>query len=180
MNLDKISRTLSKLLRHDPTPLKLNSDGWMCVDSILNHFNITLIDLKNIVETNDKKRFSFNDDETLICANQGHSSNVAINKKLSQITSIQKTFLLYHGTDQKAHDLIILSSLRAGNRQHVHWTTNLELAQFRANQKAIKNKSTGVIITMDVKNYLSNKGKLYLSDNNVYLTPDVENQFLNK
>ncbi len=32
----------------------------------------------NVVDNNDKKRFSFNDDLTLIKANQGHSVNVAL------------------------------------------------------------------------------------------------------
>ncbi len=177
--LQKISRKLSKILRHDPYPLSLDKDGWMSCDSILNHYDITMDDLIWIVDNNDKKRFSFNDDETLIRANQGHSAGL-IENILPQITMVQQDFLLYHGTDLKTADLILADCIKPGKREHVHWTKNKDLATKRAKQRQEWNKDKPVLITLSVKKYLNNKGKLYISENDVYLTPEISNIFLNK
>lgn len=167
------------MLRHDPTPLTMDSAGWMMVDDILNHFEISLDDLIEIVDTNDKQRFKLNDDMTKLCANQGHKKGLVPDKKLTQITAVQVDSILYHGTDADAAEKIKNSHIHAGNREYVNWTTNLELATKRAKQKAGWNKSTPVLITLHVKQYLNNKGKLYLSDNNVYNTPNVSARLLN-
>ena len=179
MDLKRISRKLSKILRHDPTPLTMDKEGWILVDDILNYFDISHDDLVEIVVTNDKQRFRFNDDETKICANQGHSKGIAQDKVLTQVTAVQQDSLLYHGTDADAAEKIKNSHIDTGSRQHVHWTTNLELAKKRAKQKASWNKSTPILVSLPVKRYLNHKGKLYLSDNNVYLTPNVPGHLLN-
>lgn len=177
--LDYVSRKMSKLLRHDPTPLTITKEGWMSVNDLLAYFNISHEELQYIVETNNKNRFGFNEDETLICANQGHSKNIAINKQLPRITTIQQDLILYHGTDINAVKQINKTGLNPGTRQHVHWTTDIELAKKRANQKSKWNKSKPVLVTLNAKHYLNHKGILYLSDNNVYLTPDVLPLLLN-
>lgn len=179
MELNKISRKLSKILRHDPYPFKISKDGWVSTKDIIEHYNITLDDLIYIVETNDKKRFSLNEDNTLICANQGHSNGIAENKEYVLITEEPEDLILYHGTDNIAAHLIKNDVLKPGNRQHVHWTPNINLAKKRANQRSTWNNSNPVLITLKIKTYLNNKGKLYLSDNNVYLTPEVKPIFLN-
>lgn len=178
-HLDYVSRKLSKILRHDPTPLKMSKDGWIEINDILEHFTITMDDLIYIVDTNDKKRFRISDDETQICANQGHSKNIAIKKELPKLTAIQQDIILYHGTDSNASILIKKDGLKSGTRQHVHWTTNIELAKKRAVQKSVWNKCKPILITLNAKHYLNNKGILYLSDNSVYLTPDINNILLN-
>lgn len=172
---------MSKILRHDPTPLTMDSSGWINSIDLINHFNISMDDLIDIVKTNDKQRFRFNDDRSKICANQGHSKGVAEQKELSKMTSLSgEDIILYHGTDAIAAELIKNSYIKSGNRQHVHWTQNLELATKRAKNKAGWNKSKPVLITLEVKKYLNtHKGVLYLSDNNVYLTPEISGQLLN-
>jgi len=179
MDLKRISRKMSKLLRHDPTPLSMDSSGWIMSDDILTHFDIELTDLIEIVTTNDKQRFKFNDDKSKICANQGHTKGVVTDKVLTQITAVQVDSILYHGTDAIAAKKIKESHIHTGNREYVNWTSNLELATKRANQKAGWNKSTPVIISLHVKQYLNNNGKLYISDNNVYNTPNVPGNLLN-
>src|SRR6267142_1982523 len=81
--LVKISKYLSKHLRHQPERLGLRLDegGWVNVTDLLNacarnHFPITRKELDEVVASNDKQRFSFDDDGTRIRANQGHSVEV--------------------------------------------------------------------------------------------------------
>lgn len=71
--LKRCSRRMSKILRHDPEGLEMDSKGWIKSNDLINHFNISMNDLIEIVDTNDKKRFVFNTDKSLIRAAQGHS-----------------------------------------------------------------------------------------------------------
>ena len=61
------SKMLSKILRHRPEMigLELDENGWANVAELLEKITtppLSIIDLKTIVEMNDKKRFAFNDD----------------------------------------------------------------------------------------------------------------------
>jgi putative RNA 2'-phosphotransferase len=70
---DKISKFLSLVLRHKPEEigLQLDNEGWADTGELLQKINISLADLKEVVETNDKKRFIFSVDMEKIRANQG-------------------------------------------------------------------------------------------------------------
>lgn len=76
----KHSKFLSYVLRHKPESIGivLDENGWVEVSVLLAASkvagqNISTELLKEIVETNDKKRFAFNDAEDRIRASQGHS-----------------------------------------------------------------------------------------------------------
>ena len=76
----RISKYLSKHLRHQPERLGLEllPGGWIEVDKLItaasaHGFEISLADLQQVVATNDKQRFAFNESGDLIRANQGHS-----------------------------------------------------------------------------------------------------------
>src|SRR5690606_11437720 len=95
---NKSSKFLSLVLRHKPEEigLVLDSDGWANVNELLQKMNIGFEDLKEVVSTNDKKRFTFSDDFKKIRANQGHSINVDL--KLEPATPPE---ILFHGTVEK-------------------------------------------------------------------------------
>ena len=66
-HIKRYSKFLSKILRHRPEiiGLELDENGWADVAELLEKMEIpplSINDLKTIVETNDKKRFAFNDD----------------------------------------------------------------------------------------------------------------------
>ena len=78
--LDKLSVFISLVLRHKPDAVGiiLDEHGWANVKELLDGINDTgrKIDmeiLEEIVKTDNKQRYSFNEDKTLIRANQGHS-----------------------------------------------------------------------------------------------------------
>ena len=72
------SRYLSLILRHKPEQedLTLDSNGYCDIDDLIYKLDISKLDLDEIVETNNKKRFEYNGDETMIRATQGHSVDV--------------------------------------------------------------------------------------------------------
>ena len=79
-NIVKHSKFLSLLLRHQPETIGLSLDtgGWASVEELLAKLQahgrtLSPAELDIIVSTNDKQRFSFNEDKTRIRANQGHS-----------------------------------------------------------------------------------------------------------
>ena len=74
-----ISKFLSLVLRHQPDyiNLQLNENGWAEVTQLIEkaktrQVNFSLKELDEVVDTNDKQRFAFNTDKTMIRANQGH------------------------------------------------------------------------------------------------------------
>ena len=79
----KISKYLSKHLRHQPERLglSLQPGGWVAVDDLLaacarHKFPLTRAELDEVVACNDKQRYSFDATGALIRANQGHSVEV--------------------------------------------------------------------------------------------------------
>lgn len=89
---------------------------------------MTLDKVKEIVETNDKKRFELTQLEDqgqknwYIRAVQGHTlENVEDDLLLEKITDPAKYPCVVHGTYYKAWDLIKESGLKTMNRNHVHF-----------------------------------------------------------
>ncbi len=123
--LVKISRYLSKHLRHQPERLdvKLSPGGWVAVDELLaacqkNAFPINRTQLEEVVANNDKQRFSFDSTGTLIRANQGHSTEVDL-----QLEPAIPPNVLYHGTGAGAIASIMQTRLCKMSRHHVHLQT---------------------------------------------------------
>jgi len=51
----------------------LDSEGWASVKDLIHNAGFTKYELESIVETDDKQRYTFNESQTKIRANQGHS-----------------------------------------------------------------------------------------------------------
>ena len=79
MDTASTSKFLSLVLWHKPETIGISLDehGWAEVDRLIagiaktREFHMGL--LEEIVRTDNKQRYSFNEDKTLIRANQGHS-----------------------------------------------------------------------------------------------------------
>jgi putative RNA 2'-phosphotransferase len=79
----RTSKFLSMVLRHKPHEghVTMDSAGWVDVDALLAGCTktgraISRSELEEVIATNDKKRFEFNEDGTQIRASQGHSVEV--------------------------------------------------------------------------------------------------------
>ena len=109
MNLNRISKRMSYLLRHCTSPLYVNLDGgWAKVDDIIEvirkkepDFNLSV--MEQIVAEDAKGRYSFDESREHIRANQGHS----IPGVVVDMTQPEPPELLYHGTAERFLDSIM-------------------------------------------------------------------------
>lgn len=170
-----LSKLLSYLLRHNPGLLgiELDENGWTDVNTLIEKikqkepsFNDDM--LSYIVDTNNKKRFSFNDDGSRIRASQGHSVNVDLG-----YTEAQPPEILYHGTAEKNLTLIRDNGLQKISRHHVHLSADRETA-LRVGQRHGK----PVVLAIKSGLMFSRGFVFYLSDNGVWLTDAVPREFI--
>lgn len=173
----KTSKFLSYVLRHHPELINLNLDenGWTNVDELISKSTndsqgFTFEELNEIVETNDKKRFIFNEDKTRIRANQGHSIEIDLALK-----SQQPPEFLYHGTAQSNIESILEKGIEKRNRQHVHLSQDKETAT-----NVGMRHGKPIILTIKTKVMFDDGIEFYLSDNNVWLTDFVDAKYISQ
>lgn len=172
----RISKFLSLVLRHRPEyiNLQLNENGWANVDELIEKaksrkINFSIEQLNEIVATNDKQRFAFNDNHTMIRANQGHSVKT-IDLRLE---AVKPPEFLYHGTVAKFMDSIRNTGLQKRSRQHLH------LSEERETATKVGSRRGEAIILIIASGEMYNKGfKFYRSENNVWLTDHVPTEFI--
>jgi putative RNA 2'-phosphotransferase len=174
-DLKHTSKFISLVLRHKPEEigLQLDQQGWANVDALIEKmsrkgFTINMDILQEIVSTNDKKRFAFNEDKTKIRASQGHSIEVELN-----LEPIKPLEILYHGTSIKNLDSIMLHGLQKQNRQHVHLSATIETATAVGSRHG-----KPVVLTIKAKAMHEARHHFYLSENNVWLTDHVPIEFI--
>src|ERR1700730_3973958 len=170
-----ISKFLAKHLRHAPDALglTLQPGGWVSVEDLLAAseragFTITYDELIECVETNDKKRFSFDGTGDLIRANQGHSVEVDL-----QLEEKEPPPVLYHGTVERFLASIRAEGLKKGKRHHVHLSKDVETAR-----KIGARRGKPVILQVDAGRMHAQGFKFFLSVNGVWLTDSVPAAFL--
>lgn len=173
-NLKEKSKHISKLLRHEPENLEMNESGYVLVSELLNKLNITLTELKEIVSENDKQRFSFNEDETKIRANQGHSITVELNFK----KVIDDTIVLYHGTSINNLESIKTKGLIPMKRNYVHLTDNIETAK-TVGLRYAKQLSNLIVLAVTTKDLIENNIEIFISENGVYQVKQISYNLLN-
>ncbi len=129
VRLEECSRFLSLLLRHRPdvAGITLDEHGWADVQQLLKGINktrpLSMEDLEKIVATDDKQRYSFNENRTLIRANQGHSIPVDV-----ELEEKIPPDVLWHGTGKKYVESIDVSGLVHKSRLYVHLSADTETA----------------------------------------------------
>ena len=115
------SKYISLILRHKPEKIGITLDehGWANVDELIAGVNKThpldQAGLERIVAEDEKQRYSFNDDKTLIRANQGHSIPVDV-----ELEEAEPPEILYHGTGEKFAASIDKQGLIPKSRLYVH------------------------------------------------------------
>jgi putative RNA 2'-phosphotransferase len=168
----KISKRLSYILRHAPDSvgLTLDENGWANVHDLMTKFGspLSIEDLKEVVETNEKKRFAFNDDLTKIRASQGHSIEI----DLAYQPTTPPEFL-FHGTATRFIESIKKDGLVKGSRHHVH----LSLDEVTARKVGARHGSP-VILTLKSKEMYEAGYVFYVSENDVWLTEHVPTRFI--
>lgn len=177
MNLTNISRYMSLILRHKPDVIEINLDehGWANVNELIKGiaknntgFNMEL--LEEIVRTDSKQRYFFNDDKTLIRANQGHSIPVDV-----ELEEKEPPEYLYHGTGEKYVKSINRQGLIPKSRLYVHLSKNVKTAESIGERHG----RPTVYLVHSGKMYKDGY-KFYLSANGVWLTKKVPVEYLER
>lgn len=173
----KISKYLSKHLRHEPERLglELAPGGWVAVEALLeacarHHFPVTRAELDEVVADNDKKRYAFDPTGTLIRANQGHSVEVDL-----QLEPVTPPALLYHGTPERNVTSILATGLSKMARHHVHLSGDVETAT-----RVGARRGKPVILVVDAGAMHQAGHLFYRSANGVWLVDAVPPEYLRK
>lgn len=176
MSLTETSRYIALILRHKPETIdiKLDEHGWASVNELIKGVSkthpLTMAMLEKIVEIDDKQRFAFNEDKTLIRANQGHSVSVDV-----QLKEAVPPKILYHGTAEKYVASIDRSGLIPKARLYVHLSETVETAI-----KVGARHGKPVIYVVDAEKMTADGFKFYLSVNGVWLAKRVPLEYLKK
>lgn len=176
MNLTKTSCFLCMILRHRPEVIGITLDahGWADVRQLVEGVSRTRpfdrATLEEIVRTDQKQRYSFNEDGTKIRANQGHS--IPVDVELEQCAPPE---ILWHGTAEKYEASIDAEGLKPGNRLYVHLSADPETAA------AVGARHGKVVIYRVLSGRMAEDGfPFFRSVNGVWLTRRVPGLYLEK
>ena len=174
--LKQVSKFLALILRHKPEAggLELNSEGWAQVEDVLvavrGRFGaFGRGELEELVRTNDKKRYAFDETGSRIRASQGHSINVDLG-----LAPAPPPPLLYHGTTRRFLDSIFARGLIKGKRHHVHLSEDVETATKVGARRA----GETVVLAVDSRAMAADGHLFYLSANRIWLTDSVPPVYL--
>lgn len=164
----KVSKYLSRHLRHDPDRIgiELDENGWVEVDELLKalerrNFHLTRAELETVVERNDKQRFALRDGK--IRANQGHTVDVDLD-----LDPVAPPRFLFHGTTAGFLDGIREEGLKAMDRHDVHLSADRETAV-----KVGSRRGKPVVLTVDAARMAEEGHLFYRTENGVWLTEHV-------
>lgn len=159
---NNLSRYIALILRHRPDVIGITLDehGWANVSDLLSGIEITMGMLEKIVEEDSKQRYSFNQDKTLIRANQGHSVKVDV-----ELKECIPPDILYHGTGIKYCSSINKQGLIPKSRLYVHLSKDIETATNVGNRHG-----EPFVYKVKAKDMYNDGYKFFLSQNGVWLT----------
>ncbi len=174
--LTTTSKFIALILRHKPETIHLQLDehGWAKVDELIAGVSkthpIDLEILEEIVRTDNKQRYSFSEDRTLIRANQGHS--IPVDVELEKRTPPD---ILYHGSASKFETSIMEEGLLPKSRLYVHLSKDIETAKVVGSRHG-----TPIIFEVNTKSMVSDGYEFYYSRNGIWLTKNVPAIYLKK
>ncbi len=128
--LERLSRFLSYLLRHDPSALGLHLDenGFIPIRTLLGKLHrttrwswVTKDDLVVMIRASGKARFEISNER--VRATYGHSILAKI-----AYPEVPPPSLLYHGTPRKSAAAIEREGLKPAQRQYVHLSSTISEA----------------------------------------------------
>jgi len=176
MDLNSTSKFISLILRHKPEAVGITLDehGWANVEELIAGIKRTrafdMEMLEEIVRTDNKQRYSFNEDRTLIRANQGHSVPVDV-----ELPVAAPPEYLYHGTGQKYVESIDKTGLIPKSRLYVHLSGDQETAV-----KVGSRHGKPVVYRVSSGRMQKDGHVFYRSVNGVWLVKAVPAEYLEK
>ena len=162
---------LSYILRHSIDDFNyghIDENGWMDIDYLVEAKGFTKELIDEIVLTNNKSRYEFNDNKTKIRARQGHSIPVDVELP---VTSPPDT--LWHGTADRFVPSIMEKGILRMSRLYVHLSPDEETARIVG-----RRHGKPVILRVDAGQMEADGYVFYLSANGVWLTTEVPVKYI--
>jgi len=121
----KISKYMSYLLRHNPENLKIDEEGFVCIDELLlklrEKYDVDKSFIIEVVNRGGRKRFEIVGNK--MRALYGHSIRVEV-----ELEEDKSVTVLYHGTTPEAASEILRNGLKPMKRRWVHLSPTKEIA----------------------------------------------------
>lgn len=152
----------------------MDAHGWADVNAlpagIGKKYPINRDILEEIVRSDSKQRYVFNEDRTRIRASQGHSVQVDV-----ELLVAEPPETLYHGTARRFSASIEAQGLLPQSRLYVHLSPDVETAE-----KVGRRHGEPVIYLVDAGQMHRDGSLFYLSANGVWLTKTVPAPYLKR
>lgn len=176
MGTTETSKYISLILRHKPEVIGITLDehGWANVEDLIAGVGkthpISRELLEEIVRTDSKQRYSFNEDATLIRANQGHSIQVDV-----EMPAMEPPEILWHGTGEKYVESIDEKGLLPKSRLYVHLSADEDTA------RTVGKRHGKLVLYKVLSGKMARAGySFYRSVNGVWLAKTVPVEYLEK
>ena len=174
--LTELNRNMMLILRHKPEVIGITLDehGWANVDKLISgiakrqYFDMSM--LEEIVATDSKQRYSFNEDKTLIRANQGHSIPVDV-----ELEKAMPPEYLYHGICEKYVSSIEEQGLMPQSRLYVHLSFDNNTAE-----KVGARHGKPVVYRISAGKMAEDGYVFYKAVNGVWLTKEVPIEYIKR
>lgn len=176
MSSNETSKYIALILRHKPETIGISLDehGWANVSELIEGVSKThsldMAELEKIVSEDSKQRYSFNEDKTLIRANQGHSIPVDV-----ELEECEPPKYLYHGTGEKYRCAIDELGLLHKSRLYVHLSADNETAN------TVGRRHGKPVVYRIWSGRMHKDGfRFYKSANGVWLTEHVPTKYIKR
>jgi len=172
---DRLSKTLSYVLRHRPDTFGLKPDaaGWVPVAELLSALSrqgrpVSRDAVEQVVRHSDKQRFALSEDGSRIRANQGHSMQVELGYEACEPPAV-----LYHGTVKRSVASIREHGLEKRQRHHVH----LSAAPDTASSVGAR-RGRPIVLQIEASVMHAEGHAFFRSANGVWLTEHVPAKYI--
>lgn len=172
-SLERISRYLSYLLRHDPEDLPMRKDGFVPIEDVLKKLKgrFPSVDRNIIKKLAEGSESRFEIKNNMMRALYGHTIPVEIHLKPADDVKY-----LYHGTTPSAAKKILREGLKPMGRRKVHLSPTIEQA-IKVGRRRTKNP---VILRIDVESAKKEGIRFEKANDLVYLSDEIPPRFISR
>ncbi|GAA3462004.1 RNA 2'-phosphotransferase [Saccharothrix longispora] len=164
----RLSKRMSKVLRHDPgsVGLTLDAAGWVDLDRFVAALRVPRDRVLDVVARNDKKRFEVVGGR--IRAAQGHTVEVELDLPVAEPPAV-----LYHGTVGSVLPDVLRDGLLPMRRHDVHLSATVEAAV-----RVGSRRGRPVVLVVDAAAMRADGHEFRVSANGVWLTSAVPPRYV--
>ncbi|WP_223789111.1 RNA 2'-phosphotransferase [Marinicella meishanensis] len=177
MNVIKLSKLVSYILRHKPEDydITLDAEGWVDLPVLIKHMvekhpvytDVNIETFEQIARQSGKQRFEIKHNR--IRAYYGHSIKARIERN-----AVTPPDVLYHGTPKATAELIKAQGMKAMNRQNVHLSTDRQTAEIVAKRW----HTEYVILQVDAQRAHAAGVAFYAGNENIWLADHIPPEYI--